>query len=60
MTSNTSRNFEIWVEKNARRVEKKHVSQVEKKQNLSLERDNPDQVCCQSMSSLHRSEVGVR
>ena len=31
-----------------------------KKKNLSRERDNTYQVCCQSMSSLHRSKVAVR
>ena len=40
MTSNTSWNFEIW-------VEKKMQGELKKK-NLSRERDNTDQVCCQS------------
>ena len=49
MTSNTSRNFEIWVEKNMR---------VElKKKNLSRERENAHQLCYQSIGTL-RSEDG--
>ena len=52
MTSNTSRNFEIWVEKNMR---------VEfKKKNLSRESENADQLCYQSMSSLHRDEASIQ
>ena len=52
MTSNTSRNFEIWVEKNMR---------VEfKKKNLSRESENADQLCYQSMSSLHREEALIQ
>ena len=48
MTSNMSRNFEIWVEKNM---------WVELKKVLSRERENADQLCYQSMSSLHRDEA---
>ena len=51
MTSNTSRNFEIW-------VEKKYASRVQKK-NLSRESENADQLCYQSMSSLHRDEASI-
>ena len=40
-------------EKNASRVEKK-------KKNLSRERENADQLCCPSMSSLHRDEASIQ
>ena len=52
MTTNTSQNFEIWVEKNMRvEFRKKNVSRVQKKK-LSRERENADQLCYQSISSL--------
>ena len=38
------------------RVEKKNIRVELKKKNASRERENADQLCCQSMSSLHRYE----
>ena len=37
--------------------QKKYASWVEKKKNLSRERENADQLCCQSMSSLNWDET---
>ena len=58
-----------WMEKNPKQMlwlqtqveilnlsRKKYASQVEKK-NLSRERENADQLCCQSMSSLDWDET---
>ena len=59
-----------WMEKNPKQIlwlqtqveilnlsPKKYASQVEKKKNLSRERENADQLCCQSMSSLNWDET---
>ena len=50
----TSRNFEIWVEKKMR------VELKKKKKYSSRERENADQLCCQSISSLHRYEASIQ
>ena len=64
MNTDTSRNFEIWVEKKCESswkkvwVElKKNESRVEKNK-LSRERENADQWYCQSMFSLHKPVPG--
>ena len=53
MTTNTSRNFEIWVKKKKMQVELK-------KENLGWERENADQLCCQLMSSLNQDETSIQ
>ena len=59
-----------WMEKNPKQMlwlqtqveilnlsQKKYASRVEKKKNLSRERENADQLCCQSMSSVNWDET---
>ena len=38
----------------------KNASRAEKKKYLSRERENADQLCCPSMSSLHRDEASIQ
>ena len=43
------------------KFESENKAQVElKKKNLSRERENADQLCCLSLSSLHRYELSLR